>query len=146
MAPPEDKTWIALAGATALLALLLFVPKTATSEDCVYGAYGCGHQENHEKYMGWHRDPTAEQRANGVKGMHCCKEGDCRPTRAQKGNPERPGEEEDTWFAWDGQRWRRVPDHALLKTDILGDGRAHLCAPPDPNGPVYCFSPSEPKG
>lgn len=136
----------ALGWAAVIVGLALIILSAPRAQDCVFGAYGCGHQENHEKYMGWHREPTAEQKANGMKGMHCCKEGDCRPTRATKGNPERGGEDEDSWYAWTGNYWRRVPEHALLKPDILGDGRAHVCAPPDPSELIYCFSPSQPKG
>lgn len=141
-----EKVWAVLAGVAGLAAILLLSGHPARGQDCVFGAYGCGHHENHEQYKEWHREPTAEQRENGIKGMHCCSEGDCRPTRATKGNPERPGEDEDSWYAWDGQRWRHVPPHAVLKTDILGDGRAHICAAKDPAIPVYCFSPSQPKG
>lgn len=117
----------------------------AQQPDCVFGAYGCGHMENHHQYKEWHREPTAEQRENGVKGMHCCSDGDCRPTKIR-------GSREEGYFWWDGEVWvGPVPDYAIIATDKLGDGRAHVCAPPHYAGQAakdrltYCLSPSEPR-
>lgn len=127
--------------ALALAVVGLCVPAAADDEKCVPGSYGCGHRENHEQYMKWHREVPD---SSGHR-MHCCKEGDCRPTRATKGNPYRPGEDEDSWYAWTGSRWTKVPPEAMLKPDILNDGRSHVCAP-EGEWTVYCFSPTGSKG
>lgn len=146
----EDRIYVVwfitsvLAIALAIAAGIFIGSPRAQAQDCVFGSFGCGHHENHEQYKGWHRTPTEEQRSSGEKGIHCCKEGDCRPTRASKGNPDRPGEDDDTWYAWNGKRWLRVPPEAMLPADILKDGRNHICASEYDN--VWCFSPTGPKG
>ena len=120
----------------AICLVWLYIPAQAQT-DCPLGSFGCGHEKNHEQYMKWHREPTEEQKANGVKGMHCCSEGDCRPTKAYK-------DDDGVWHAWDGEKYRTVPDYALLPPEYLEDGRSHLCAPKY-GDLVYCFTPSQPR-
>lgn len=43
------------------------------AQDCEMGAFGCGHQEQHQHYEGW-KDGT---------GNGCCSGQDCRPVRAR---------------------------------------------------------------
>lgn len=67
--------------------------------------------------------------------VSCCNDKDCRPTRAYLDN-------DGFWQAWNGEKWLRVPEGALLPTDHAKDGRSHLCSWGDH---VYCFTPGEPR-
>jgi hypothetical protein len=129
--------------ALLLWAALIFVASRAVrAEDCPEGAYGCGHAENHDQYRTWKQDDHKD--ADGIthRGMSCCDPQECRPTRAKQ-------DANGDWWAWLGHRWAKVPRAAMLKTDILGDGRNHVCAPYNaedlPTPPIYCFSPAEVK-
>ena len=103
-----------------------FWSKHAWSQDCPEGSFGCGHAEHHDQYKNWKREST---------GMSCCNEGDCRPTRAYQ-------DEDGHWHAWTGRTFVVVPDSALLKPDILKDGRSHVCSPKYDGTVIYCFSPT----
>src|SRR6266545_4452511 len=46
----------------------------AHGQDCEFGAFGCGHQEQHQQYESW-KDKT---------GNGCCSGQDCRPVRARQ--------------------------------------------------------------
>ena len=45
-------------------------PNPAKAQDCEYGAFGCGHAEQHHQYLDW--------KPNTGKG-YCCYGDDCRP-------------------------------------------------------------------
>lgn len=117
-----------------IFALLVYAAANADQPDCVFGSFGCGHEQIHEKSESWQRD----------SGMSCCHGGDCRPTKIR-------GNREDGYEWWDGEVWVPAPDAAILKTDVLSDGRAYVCAPRPHLGQgakdrlTYCLSPSEPK-
>lgn len=132
--------WL-VAGLCVLTAIAGFCER-GWAQDCQEGAYGCGHQENHQQYKAWHRDSSTDAYGTSHPGMSCCDEGDCRPTRAFLGD-------DGLWRAWDGIGWVKILPEALLKPDILGDGRSHLCAPrrnaASEPFPAYCFSPTGPK-
>lgn len=122
-----------------LTALFILLSGSLAAQDCEYGAFGCGHQENHEQYQGW---------KNGTGGS-CCNGKDCRPVRARQ-------EDTGEWSIWvpELRRWEKVPFYAVQAPDRFHDGRSHACTA-DPNNwriiqtisplPVYCFSPADPK-
>ena len=128
-----------------LLGLALLAPR-AFGQDCEYGAFGCGHQENHQQYEGW-KTP---------QGGSCCNGKDCRPIRAKQ-------DMTGTWFIYvpelvgtSHDPWVPVPPAALQAPDKFQDGRSHACtADPanwaryiqfNPYLPVYCFSPGQVRG
>ena len=107
-------------------------PNRARAQDCEYGAFGCGHAEQHHQYLEW------EPRTG--KGS-CCNGDDCRPVRA------RP-EEDGSWSVWipEFRRWVPVPAFAVGEPDRFGDGRSHVCStkplPAIPVFHIFCFSPT----
>ncbi len=131
--------WGYLAGVVTMGAIvigfLMAMPAIARAADCEEGAFGCGHEENHEQYKEWRTNT----------GASCCNNEDCRPVRAR---PEGDGQ----WSIWvpEIKTWVRVPDSAMQKPDKFHDGRAHACTSKPGNFMmpipyVYCFSPSEPR-
>ena len=103
------------------------------------GEHGQGHGERHD----WYR--TLEQPGTGLS---CCNgrqvapdgtvEGDCRPTRAFRG-------EDGQWRAMIDGRWQAVPLHAVLDPALNREPLyAHICA--SPAGVIYCFLPGSPGG
>jgi len=119
---------IAVAGLLAMAAALTLVVR-AGAQDCREGDFGCGHAEYHEQYKNWH---------SPYDGGSCCKNADCRPTRARQ-------LEDGSWEAWVQGAWRHVPLRAMLEPDILKDGRSHVCSPAYSADVIYCFSPASPK-
>jgi hypothetical protein len=107
-------------------------PERAQAQDCEYGAFGCGHAEQHHQYQEW--KPTTG------KGS-CCNGEDCRPVKARV-------EDDGSWSVWipEFRRWVPVPAFAVGEPDRFGDGRSHVCSTkPLPTLPVFhifCFSPT----
>lgn len=105
--------------------------KKPRAQDCEYGAFGCGHQEQHHLYQGW------KTKQNGS----CCNGDDCRPVRARV-------EWDGSWSVWipEFRRWVPVPAFAVGEPDRFGDGRSHVCSSRPVVGlPVFhihCFSPT----
>jgi len=106
--------------------------RPAQAQDCEYGAFGCGHAEQHHQYQEW--KPTTG------KGS-CCNGEDCRPVKARS-------EDDGSWSVWipEFRRWVPVPAFAVGEPDRFGDGRSHVCSTkPLPTLPVFhifCFSPT----
>ncbi len=104
----------------------------AQAEDCEYGAFGCGHAEQHDQYQDW--KPTTG------KG-NCCNGEDCRPVRARN-------EDDGSWSVWipEFRRWVPVPAFAVGEPDLFGDGRSHVCSTKPmltiPVFHIFCFSPT----
>ena len=129
-----------LLSARACLALVMLVASgmmpgsrsPAQAQDCEYGAFGCGHAEQHDLYQEW--KPTTG------KGS-CCNGEDCRPVKARS-------EDDGSWSVWipEFRRWVPVPAFAVGDPDRFGDGRSHVCSTkPMPTLPVFhifCFSPT----
>lgn len=90
------------------------------------GRHGDGHAELHSTYEQW----------KDQRGYSCCDDGDCRPTRADKGDDGR-------WRAWIDGRWIPVPADAVLDRRSP-DGRSHVCMSPGAQEP-RCFVPGEPR-
>jgi|GEM_PF-3165290 len=116
----------------------------AHAEDCQEGAYGCGHQENHEKYKNWNARPMSRD-GKPTKDGNCCNGEDCRPVRARQGL-------DGGWEFWlpEWGKWVAVPQDAVDQPDRFHDGRSHACtstlSPLLPgNIRVYCFSPAQQK-
>lgn len=154
---PDDIAHLVCRIGVALLVVIFLLGYAigARSQDCQEGAYGCRHQENHDKYKDWKNENT---------GGSCCNGQDCRPVKATK-------DEEGNWRIFipelkdvtisDAIRkgWLYVPPSQVQKPDLWHDGRAHACTSPvyPPGSPaiagfgyqpipnVYCFTPSEPK-
>ena len=105
----------------AMAALVLAAPAIAQS-----GNYGDGHAEMHSTYKSW----------KDLRGYSCCDDGDCRPTRADKGDDGR-------WRAWIDGRWVPVPPDTVLHMPSP-DGRSHVCMSPGAVEP-RCFVPGEPR-
>ena len=121
-------TRVAVAGLLATAAALALVARAGV-QDCREGDFGCGHQVNHDSYKNWH---------SPYDGGSCCKNADCRPTRARQ-------LEDGSWEAWVQGAWRRVPKRAMLESDKLKDGRSHVCSPDYNADVIYCFTPASPK-
>ena len=104
----------------------------AQAQDCEYGAFGCGHVEQHHQYKEW--KPTTG------KGS-CCNGEDCRPVRART-------EDDGSWSVWipEFRRWVPVPAFAVGDPDRFGDGRSHVCSTKPlltvPVFHIFCFSPT----
>lgn len=102
------------------------------AQDCEYGAFGCGHAEQHHQYQEW--------KPSTGKGS-CCNGQDCRPVRARV-------EDDGSWSVWipEFRRWVAVPAFAVGEPDRFGDGRSHLCStrplPALPVFHIFCFSPT----
>jgi hypothetical protein len=117
-----------------LVALLIggMAPQCARAADCEYGAFGCGHGEQHQQYLQW--------KPKGGKGS-CCNGDDCRPVRARV-------DDDGVWSVYipEFRRWVSVPNYALGDPDRFGDGRSHVCSskpqPPSTVFHIYCFSPT----
>lgn len=107
-------------------------PGRAQAQDCEYGAFGCGHAEQHHQYQEW--KPTTG------KG-NCCNGEDCRPVRART-------EDDGSWSIWipEFRRWIPVPAFAVGEPDRFGDGRSHVCSTKPmltvPVFHIFCFSPT----
>jgi hypothetical protein len=107
-------------------------PGRAQQPDCEYGAFGCGHAEQHHQYLDW--------KPSTGKGS-CCNGDDCRPVKARS-------EDDGSWSVWipEFRRWVPVPAFAVGEPDRFGDGRSHVCSTkPMPTVPVFhifCFSPT----
>lgn len=107
-------------------------PSRAQPQECEYGAFGCGHDEQHDQYQGW--KPTTG------KGS-CCNGDDCRPVKARN-------EDDGSWSVWipEFRRWVPVPAFAVGEPDRFGDGRSHVCStkpiPAIPVFHIFCFSPT----
>jgi hypothetical protein len=119
----------------ALMVLTAAMPASrsqAQSQDCEYGAFGCGHTEQHHQYQDW-----KPRTGNG----NCCNGEDCRPVRARQ-------EDDGAWSVWipEFRRWVPVPAYAVGDPDRFGDGHSHVCSTkPMPTLPVFhifCFSPT----
>lgn len=122
--------WLVYLAACALVAAcLLFVAKALAQHP--------GHAEGHDVYKTWKRPGMSMSCCGGeirdVQGNKV--EGDCRPTRAYV-------DEHGNWRAWAGSYWIIVPPAAMLPTDLMGDGRNHVC---ERYGVVLCFSPAAPR-
>jgi hypothetical protein len=108
------------------------ISRSQAQADCEYGAFGCGHAEQHHQYLEW--KPTTG------KGS-CCNGDDCRPVKARV-------EDDGSWSVWipEFRRWVPVPAFAVGDPDRFGDGRSHVCSTkPLPTLPVFhifCFSPT----
>lgn len=115
-----------------IVAIAAAMISNARAQDCEYGAFGCGHQEQHHQYQNW-------KPKNG-KGS-CCNDDDCRPVRAR-------AEWDGSWSVYipEYRRWVPVPDYAVGAPDRFNDGRSHVCSSkPIPSLPVFhihCFSPT----
>ena len=59
-------------------------PSRAQPQDCEYGAFGCGHAEQHHQYLEW--------KPSTGKGS-CCNGDDCRPVKARS-------EDDGSWSVW----------------------------------------------
>lgn len=125
---------VAWLGVVALIAAWTMPTSSsrAQTQDCEYGAFGCGHAEQHHQYQEW--------KPRTGKG-NCCNGEDCRPVRARE-------EEDGSWSVWipEFRRWVPVPAYAVGEPDRFGDGRSHVCTTkPMPMLPVFhifCFSPT----
>lgn len=124
---------IVLLAAAVLVGIVL---NRARANDCELGAFGCGHQQQHEQYQGW-KDKT---------GNGCCSGQDCRPVRARLTF-------EGGWqiFVPEYRAWVDVPAKAVGEPDRFKDGRSHACTAEPLNWrrvdpfkplPVYCLSPT----
>ena len=102
----------------ALLALIaawmMPISRSQAQPDGEYGAFGCGHDEQHHEYLEW--KPTTG------KGS-CCNGEDCRPVKARF-------EDDGSWSVWipEFRRWVPVPAFAVGEPDRFGDGRSHVCS------------------
>jgi hypothetical protein len=129
-----------LLSARARLALLVLIASgtmpasrsQAQTQDCEFGAFGCGHAEQHHQYRDW--------KPSTGKGS-CCNGEDCRPVRARV-------EDDGSWSVWipEFRRWVPVPTFAVGEPDRFGDGRSHVCStkplPALPVFHIFCFSPT----
>jgi hypothetical protein len=108
------------------------ISRSQAQADCEYGAFGCGHAEQHHQYLEW--------KPSTGKGS-CCNGEDCRPVKARF-------EDDGSWSVWipEFRRWVPVPAFAVGEPDRFGDGRSHVCSTkPVPTLPVFhifCFSPT----
>ena len=59
-------------------------PSRVQAQDCEYGAFGCGHAEQHHQYLEW--------KPRTGKGS-CCNGDDCRPVKARS-------EDDGSWSVW----------------------------------------------
>lgn len=124
------KAVVILFGIALLMGAAIAIKK-GRAADCEYGAFGCGHHENHLQYEGW------KTKTNGS----CCNGDDCRPVRA------RP-EDDGTWSVWipEFRQWIGVPSYAVGEPDRFGDGRSHVCSSRPVVGlpvfQIFCFSPT----
>ena len=115
-----------------LVASVMMPASRSRAQDCEYGAFGCGHAEQHHQYQEW--------KPSTGKGS-CCNGEDCRPVRARV-------EDDGSWSVWipEFRRWVPVPAFAVGEPDRFGDGRSHICSTkPQPALPVFhifCFSPT----
>ena len=106
--------------------------RSQAQTDCEYGAFGCGHAEQHHEYLEW--KPTTG------KGS-CCNGEDCRPVKARV-------EDDGSWSVWipEFRRWVPVPAFAVGEPDRFGDGRSHVCSTKPvaalPVFHIFCFSPT----
>ena len=130
----------ALLSARACLVLVVLIASglmpsshsRAQVQDCEYGAFGCGHAEQHHQYQEW--------KPSTGKGS-CCNGEDCRPVRARS-------EDDGSWSVWipEFRRWMPVPAFAVGEPDRFGDGRSHVCStkplPALPVFHIFCFSPT----
>jgi len=120
------------AAVTAVLPARAQDPARVQDQDCEFGAFGCGHAQQHHQYQEW--KPTTG------KGS-CCNGEDCRPVKARL-------EDDGSWSVWipEFRRWVAVPAFAVGEPDRFGDGRSHVCSTkPMPALPVFhifCFSPT----
>ena len=115
------------------------------AQDCEEGAFGCGHQENHDLYKEWNARPWYNDGQEKRTGS-CCNGQDCRPVRAMQ-------DWEGHWSIWipEWKKWVLVPDHSVDIYDRFHDGRSHACTTPPTNDKgtgltIYCFSPALQKG
>jgi hypothetical protein len=116
-----------------------------SGEGCEYGAFGCGHAENHELYKNWNERPIFRNGVPAGRGS-CCSGQDCRPVRANQ-------DVNGNWKIWipEWRDWVKVPPAAVGVHDRFHDGRSHACtSTPYPDRPgkylvIYCFSPAEQK-
>jgi len=114
--------WFVLAGA-----LLLGGGAAAQTPS---GRHGDGHDRHHDWYQDLRQPDT---------GWSCCdggtaeKPGDCRPTKAFRG-------EDGRYRAWDGHDWLVVPNAKVLRLPTPDRG-PHLC---EMGGLVFCFITGEP--
>jgi hypothetical protein len=114
------------------IAAWLMPASPSLAQDCDYGAFGCGHAEQHHQYLEW--------KPSTGKGS-CCNGEDCRPVKARS-------EDDGSWSVWipEFRRWVPVPAFAVGEPDRFGDGRSHVCSTkPMPTLPVFhifCFSPT----
>jgi hypothetical protein len=104
----------------------------AETQDCEYGAFGCGHTGQHDQYQEW--------KPRSGKG-NCCNGEDCRPVKARL-------EDDGSWSVWipEFRLWILVPDFAVGEPDRFGDGRSHVCSTKPmatlPSFHIFCFSPT----
>lgn len=104
---------------------------SARAQACEFGAFGCGHGEQHHEYKDWRMR----------NGASCCSGEDCRPVRAIL-------EDDGTWSVYipEFRRWVPVPAYAVGDPDRFGDGRNHVCSSKPvvgmPGFHIYCFSPT----
>ncbi len=128
--PPECARLVLLVLIAA--GLMLAVGNWARAQDCEFGAFGCGHVQQHHQYQEW-----KPRTGHG----NCCNGEDCRPVRAR-------AEDDGSWSVWipEFRRWVPVPAYAVDQPDRFGDGRSHVCSTkPMPTLPVFhifCFSPT----
>jgi hypothetical protein len=107
-------------------------PERAQAQDCEYGAFGCGHAEQHHQYLDW--------KPRTGKGS-CCNGDDCRPVKART-------EDDGSWSVWSPEfrQWVPVPAFAVGEPDRFGDGRSHVCSTRPmltvPVFHIFCFSPT----
>src|SRR5512138_2849590 len=89
------------------IAAWLTPPSPSLAQDCDYGAFGCGHAEQHHQYQEW--------KPSTGKGS-CCNGEDCRPVKARS-------EDDGSWSVWipEFRRWVPVPAFAVGEPDRFGD-------------------------
>ena len=114
------------------IAAWLMPASPSLAQDCDYGAFGCGHAEQHHQYQEW--------KPSTGKGS-CCNGEDCRPVKARS-------EDDGSWSVWipEFRRWVPVPAFAVGEPDRFGDGRSHVCSTKPmltvPVFHIFCFSPT----
>ena len=139
---------LAIIGAICLLVVSFGIAGLAWAGDgdgCEYGAFGCGHAENHDLYKNWNERPIYRNGVPAGRGS-CCNGQDCRPVRANQ-------DVNGNWKIWipEWRDWVKVPPAAVGAPDRFHDGRSHACtSTPYPHRPgkylvIYCFSPAEQK-
>jgi len=115
-----------------IAAWMMPISRSQAQADCEYGAFGCGHAEQHHQYQEW--KPITG------KGS-CCNGEDCRPVKARV-------EDDGSWSVWipEFRRWVPVPAFAVGEPDRFGDGRSHVCSTKPvaalPVFHIFCFSPT----